>query len=109
MPIANCIVSDGCPSGNGNVLELWASESGYSSEHMTINILSAKEQVGRQYLVMAQLMLPSLWPASAVSSLQIGLAKSLATYFQLHVSDVQVITTIIPSGLVVENGHEIQW
>ncbi|MCP5206199.1 MAG: hypothetical protein H7A01_03260 [Hahellaceae bacterium] len=109
MPIANCIITEGCPEGIGNIVELWAKESGVSSEHMTINFVTSSGQFGHKYKVMASLALPSVWSAQDVSLLQISLAKSLASYFLIDVSEVHVITTVVSSGLVIESGQEITW
>lgn len=109
MPIANCIIASDVKQGLSNLVELWANESGKSSEHMTINIISSTRQFGNEYSVMANLLLPSAWSSSDVSLLQVGLAKALATHFCISISKVQIVTSIIGSGLVVENGKEIQW
>ncbi|SFG11376.1 hypothetical protein [Neptunomonas qingdaonensis] len=109
MPIANCFVTSNSQQGTTNLVELWAEESGKSSEHMTINIMYSQQQIGNQYAVMANLLLPSIWSASDISSLQIGLARALAKYFSLNLSEVHVTTTIISSGRVVENGEEVHW
>ena len=109
MPIANCIVTPDCTESQGDLLELWSKESGKSVEHMTINIITRSQQLGNGYAVMANLILPSVWSNSDVSLLQVGLAKALATYFNLSLNHVHVVTQIVDSGLVVENGAEIQW
>lgn len=109
MPIANCIVTSECQKSEDDLIELWASESGQSPDHMTVNILTSTDQLGNKYSVMATLFLPSLWSDSSVSSLQIGLAKALAKYFNLSLGDVHIITHIVESGLVVESGQEEKW
>lgn len=109
MPIANCIVTSGCQPDSSNLIELWADESGHSPEHMTVNIILCTKQCGNRYPVMATLWLPSIWPESDISSLQLGLAAALAKHFGLTSSEVHVITQIVNSGMVVEEGVEIQW
>lgn len=109
MPIANCIVAPGLQKGTGDLIDAWSRESGESPEHMTINIIPAIEQVGCPYAVMATLMLPSAWPSPKVSALQLGLAKALASSYQVKESQIHVITTIVDSGMVVERGQEIVW
>ncbi|MBO6793015.1 MAG: hypothetical protein JJ895_03825 [Balneolaceae bacterium] len=76
---------------------------------MTINFITSSDQVGKGYKVMATLLLPSIWKPAMISSLQIGLAEALSKYISLSVEDVHVITNIIDSGMVVENGQEITW
>ncbi len=109
MPVANCIVSPDCVPGTADLAELWAEESGCSAEHMTINIITGNQQFGRQYSVMANLYLPSLWSSEAMSALQTGLAGALSVYFTLSAEEILVITQIIDSGNVVENTKEVDW
>jgi len=109
MPIANCIITSECQESKYNLIDCWASESGQSSEHMTVNIITSTQQLGKKYSAMATLFLPSLWSDSAVSSLQIGLAKALAKTYGLSLDDVNVITSIVGSGFVVESGKQEKW
>lgn len=112
MPIANCMVISNCYERalhSSDLVALWATESGKSPEHMTINILKCAEQRGNSYDVMANLLLPSLWENKDVHSLQVGLAKALAKYFKVAISDVHVTTNILSSGMVVENGEVVEW
>ena len=112
MPIANCIITPKCQKGSdvsGNLIDLWASESKKSSEKMTINILTSSEQLGQQYTIIANLLLPSIWSSSDISSLQLGLAKALSLSFDLSSKEVFVSTSIVESGMVVEAGKEVDW
>ena len=112
MPIANCIITSKYQKNSDNssrLIELWASESKKPSEHMTINIITSNEQLGKQYHIMASLLLPSIWSGSDISSLQIGLAKALALHFNASLSEVFVATTIVNSGMVVEAGEQVEW
>lgn len=109
MPIANCIISSECRESEYSFIDCWASESGQSPEHMTVNIIKSTQQFGKKYGAMATLYLPSLWSESAISSLQIGLAKALAKTYGLSLDDVNVVTSIVESGFVVESGKEEKW
>ena len=112
MPIAHCIVTENYLEAydrSCNLIELWAIESTKSSEHMTVNIISNTEQQGKKYGIMANLLIPTIWQGEDISLLQLGLAKALSSYFKASLSDVQVITTQVNSGMVVENGKEQQW
>jgi hypothetical protein len=60
MPIASCIVTPDCIDGTRDLIELWASESAQSPEHMTINITVCDRQWGNKYRVIASLLLPSI-------------------------------------------------
>jgi hypothetical protein len=109
MPIANCTIASENSSCSEDLIELWASESGISPEHMTINIVAGSGQVGKKYAAMANLLLPSLWSDSEISSLQLGLARALAQHYAIPVAEVHVVTTIVTSGKVVESGREVEW
>lgn len=109
MPIANCIVTSACKSDPGNLIELWAGESGHSPAHMTVNIVTSTQQFGQACPAMATLWLPSIWTKSDISSLQLGLARALEKYFNLAPNQVHIITQIVIPGMVVEDGQEIQW
>lgn len=109
MPIANCIITQECSDTAGSLIELWAKASGVSAEHMTINIICSHEQLGKQYKIMSNLTLPSMWSKSNISSLQMGLATALSQHFLVDIKEVQVVTNIVTSGLVVESGKEISW
>lgn len=109
MPIANCIVSVDKIGDVDLLVARWAQESGESTAPMTVNIIRAAAQGGQRYAVMATLYLPSCWSPASVSALQLGLARALAAHFAVAASAVQVISHILPSGRVVENGEEVRW
>lgn len=109
MPIANCVITPNCRPVELNLIELWAAESGYSKDHMTINIITSAEQLGKVYSVMGTLWLPSLWSKESISSLQLGLVKALAEKYSLSLNDVHVMTHLVQSGFVVESGVEVNW
>lgn len=112
MPIANCFVSPLYKSGlsNGNrLIDIWSKESGKPSDEMTINIIHVNEQVGKQYSVIANLVLPSIWSSDDITKLQIGLAHALSKFFEIHLSEILVDTNIVNTGMVVESGKEVQW
>ena len=111
MPIANCFLRDGVTTGTEiqRLTRLWAEESGISDEHMTINVIAGTLQNGAGYRVMAFLYLPSLWSSEDVRRLQVGLATALAKGFEVDAVEVQVITLIVESGHVVENGETQEW
>ena len=91
------------------MIELWASESKKSPEHMTINIITSSQQLGNKYPIMANLMLPSIWSSSDISLLQIGLANALSLYFNVSLEEVFVSTSIVNSGMLIEAGEEVEW
>ena len=109
MPIANCFIAPDYQISPVNIVKIWAKESGKSAEHMTVNIINSSQQVGNEYAVMANLLLPSMWSSPDISSLQIGLANALAKSFDISISQIHIVTRIIGSGMVVEDGQELTW
>jgi hypothetical protein len=111
MPIANCFIRGEVspPTEIEGLAGLWSDESGVSDEHMTINVVAGTRQDGAAYRVMAFLYLPSLWSSQHVRRLQAGLARALCRGFGVAPSDVQVITSIVESGHVVESGQTQDW
>jgi len=113
MPIANCyldpLVLSSINSNKGALIDTWAVESGIKADQMTINIIAYSEQAGRQYQAIANLYLPSLWSEENVSSIQVGLARSIAAVGGVTPDKIMVMTQIIASGHVVENGGVVTW
>jgi hypothetical protein len=114
MPIANCIINPELSahtdlSDQTDIISIWSKQSGVAIEHMTINFVSSIAQLGKQYQVMATLQLPSIWSQEKISILQLGLATTLSKCFSIPSEQVHVVTSVIDSGLVVENGEQITW
>jgi len=114
MPIANCVISPDYrnkPDRSKNLVLLWVQHSRISNaaSEMTVNIICSSEQLGKKYMITANLMLPSVWSKVDVSSLQLGLAKALSEYYSLSLDQILVATSIINAGNVVEKGKEITW
>ena len=110
--MVNCFVSPYCKlrsSNSSQLIDLWSTESGKPADEMTINILHCNEQLGKQYRVMANLVLPSIWSSGDISLLQVGLAKAISMFFEIPLSEVFVATNIVNSAMVVESGKEVQW
>jgi hypothetical protein len=111
MPIVNCFVGEDVLGGADleELVPLWAEESGVGAEQMTINVVSPSIQVGAGYQVMAFLFLPSLWSSEDVRRLQLGLASALRRAFAVPAAEVHVLTSIVESGHVVEDGEIVDW
>ena len=111
IPIAHCTISSDLVSKaeTDEVIERWGSLSEQPTTDMTINFILAEQQEGRPYQIIANLFLPSVWSEKSVSALQLGLAKALSESFSVEPKNVLVMTTILSSGFVVENGREVTW
>jgi hypothetical protein len=109
MPIATCyIVSTPDHLDPDDIIARWSRRSGIESSEMTINLIPA-HQGGKRYAAMAWLYLPSLWSGEEVAALSEGLATALADALTVDPSAVQVLTSIVPSGLVIEGGKSVRW
>ncbi|MCV2885935.1 hypothetical protein OE749_14680 [Aestuariibacter sp. AA17] len=91
------------------LIPLWSSLSGVRETHLTVNIIPNVQQYGQPYDVMVNLYLPSMWSNSQVAAIQLGLANALSTSLKRPISDIHIISTIVDTGLVVEDGHMITW
>jgi hypothetical protein len=111
VPIANCLVHGELPVEfeSDALTALWSEESGVGSEQMTINVIAGVRQYGAPYRVVAFLYLPSLWSSEQVRRLQTGLAGALGRGFAVGPAEIQVITSIVESGQVVEGGETQDW
>ena len=109
MPIANCFfVSARDEPHAETIVTAWSHRAAIDADEMTVNVVHA-HQGGRQYAVMAWLYLPSLWSEEEVAALSEGLAAALADVSRVQPSAVQVLTTIVTSGSVVEAGKTLRW
>lgn len=112
MPIANCIFApdiDCIESDVVKVIDSWAKHANVDSSEMTMICTQSDKLIGKQYAVICYLSLPSIWAQSSVNKLQTGLAKAIGESFSLDIAEVIVLTTVIESGFVVENGCEVNW
>jgi hypothetical protein len=111
VPIANCFVRDDLTTRAPaeGLTAIWAEESGIGDEDMTINVVAGTGQHGAPYAVMAFHYLPSLWSREDVCRLQVGLASALGRSLAVDPAEVQVITSIVESGHVVEDGETRDW
>lgn len=114
MPTANCFISPDCEytlDCSQDLIRLWANYSKipHAASEMTINLILSKEQKGKKYMAMAFLVLPSIWPKDDISALQLGLSRALSEYYSISIDKVFISTSVINSGFVVENDHEITW
>jgi hypothetical protein len=111
VPIATCFIRADLldrPAVD-EIVSLWSEEAGVGAGEMTVNVIAQTGQSGKRYAVMAQLHLPSLWSADDVVRLELGLARALSRGFGVDPADVQVMTSIVASGHVVEAGEVQEW
>ena len=109
MPIANCFFASAREHPHAEtIVTAWSDRSGIDAAEMTVNVVPA-HQGGKQYAVMAWLYLPSLWSEQEVVALSEGLAAALADVSHIEPSSIQVITSVVTSGAVVDAGKTLRW
>ncbi len=109
MPIANCLfASEEANPPPETIVSEWSHRSRIDPAEMTVNVVQA-HQGGKKYPVMAWLYLPSLWSKEEVVVLSEGLAAALAEVAHVEPSSVQVLTSILTSGSVIEAGTTLRW
>lgn len=109
MPIAHCYTSLDISGKEEALIENWQRYSGKESDEMTINVMSVQTQAGKSYAMMVQLFLPDLWTQQAIQELQEGLVKAFMQTLSLNQSDVHIITHLVSSGRVCEDGRTLEW
>ena len=111
MPIANCYIKNKQVS-QGELEELagkWAEKLHIDIKDICLTILTDFTQVGQQYEVMINLFLPSLWAEEDVKTIQKTLLELLKSYLKIDPSEIFLITSIVQSGHVMENGKIAEW
>ena len=109
MPIANCYFPSSREHPHAEkIVAAWSHRSGIDAGEMTVNVVTA-HQGGKEYAVLAWLYLPSLWSEQEVAALAEGLAAALADVSDVQPSAVQVLTSVVSSGTVVEAGKTLHW
>ncbi len=112
MPIADVTIAPDLRLDRDELADFttaWSEASGVSAEHMTVTFTQAGAQSGEPYDLAAKLHLPSLWPDDRIDALQLGLAHALAERFGIGRDRVIVMTSILPSGRVVDRGEIETW
>ena len=109
MPIANCFVASPPDEPDPEaIVTAWSTRSGIDANEMTVNVVQG-QQGGKRYAVIAWLYLPSLWSEADVVALSEGLAAALEEALRVPPRAVQVLTSIITSGFVVDAGKTLRW
>jgi len=111
MPIVNCFIKEKAlsPEKLKHIVNDWAELIGVNTEDICINVLTNFVQHGQQYEALAYLYLPSLWKEQAVEHIQKSLVEVLRRALNTTADQVMLLTSIIPSGHVVEKGKLVKW
>ena len=110
MPIAYCFVKEKLlPEVSiDQIVNALATEAAMNPNDITVNLV-AVQQVGNPYPVMINLYLPAVSSAEDVQNIQLALHKVVTDHFQVLNNEVFIMTSLIQSGHVVENGRTMEW
>ena len=87
----------------------WAEKLHIDIKDICLTVLTDFTQVGQQYEVMINLFLPSLGAEEDVKKIQKTLLELLKSYLKINSSEIFLITSIVQSGHVMENGKIAEW
>ena len=111
MPVVNCLITEDALklSQTDSIVQYWADLSNINPMDITINILPIYQQLGVGYPIFATMYLPSIWSSEAIKRIQLGLLKTLLVHSNRSKEEVFIVSILIDSGHVVENGIIQQW
>ena len=111
MPIANCFIKDKQVSQQDlqALAKKWAEQINVDEKDVCLTFIPNCIQGGQQYKVLINLYLPSLWSEENINNIQKCLLSILSNHFQTDHSNIFIMTSIIESGHVVENGEIVEW
>lgn len=111
MPILHLCTSNISPTKEqlDTLVVEWANEIAVNIKDININLIETKIQAGNEYKIIANLYLPSLWNDEDISHIQLSLGRLIIKHLNLTLKDVFIMTSIIQSGNVVENGNTKKW
>ncbi len=111
MPIANCFVSGievSAESGN-QIARAWAAKINTNISDITLSFIPVSFQAGQTYAVMIQLYLPDFWSGEETKGVQLELLNAVCAALMIQASHVFIVTHMVTSGHVVENGKIVTW
>ncbi len=111
MPIANCFCKrdEISKEKSEKIVSDWAEIAGVDEKEITVNFIHNYSQFGQSSVVLANLYLPSLWSEETIKRIQLGLMEILSKYLEIDKNEIFIMTSIINSGHVVENGNVVDW
>lgn len=110
MPIAHCLVKTKVSDREAqNMAHVWASEVGVAVKDVCLTFTPIIAQGGQTYKAPINLYLPALWSTADRVHIQQSLAQILAIHLHLSPREIFLITCIVATGHVVENGEIVHW
>lgn len=111
MPIANCFIKENevVLDGLDVLITEWAAKIGTDVNDITMTFIPVLRQAGQTYSVLINLYLPDFWSSDEVKGIQVGLLDSVCKCLKVQSDRVFILTVLISTGNVVENGKIVTW
>ena len=111
MPVANCFIKERNVSQEEmqKLTTKWSDDIGVNLQDVCLTFVPNCMQAGQRYEIMVNLYLPSLWTKEDIKRIPKSLHQNLCDHFEVSASEVFIITSIVQSGHVVENGQIVEW
>ena len=111
MPIATCYVKDKTITNRqwDALTSEWAAQIGVDVKDICLTIVTNYQQSGEQYDALVHLNLPSLWSKEEVKNIQLKLLTLLKELLKVPGKKIFILTSIIQSEHVVEDGKIVKW
>lgn len=111
MPIATCFLKN--KKADKNTLDVianeWSTAINVDVKDISITFVQDYYQAGQNYSALVYLYLPSLWSEKSINNIQTELINLLVKHLNISHDRILIITSIVQSGHVVENGGIVTW
>lgn len=91
------------------IVSQWAENSSLDTDDVTLNVIPEFMQEGMNYSLLVNLYLRSLWPEEDIVKIQMALMQALQQNLKAPSDEIFMITSLIQSGHIVENGDIVRW
>jgi hypothetical protein len=111
MPIAICYTNENIIDNLSlqQLIAEWATLIQVDTKDIHVSMVYPQLQSGQTYKLLAHVFLPTLWTYEEVNNIQLSFHRLLMKYGGLLPADIFIITTLVPSAQVVENGSLVTW
>jgi len=111
MPIVNCFTKRKELNSQilNDIVQKWSEKIEVAEKDITMNFVADYAQVGQKYEFLVFLYLPTLWNKESIRNIQTTLLEILLDFFKVSANEVLILTNIIESGNVIENGKVATW
>lgn len=110
MPVAVCYSKTVISTNDlEKVVDEWSELAGVAREDVSITMVNDFIRAGKDYTVVVNLFLPSLWKKNEVIIIEKGFLELLSKYMKIKKEEIFIMTLIIQSQHVIDNGDVVSW